>query len=143
MRPAFAPFLSFVCFAWCKGSTRWRHNFHQRLFSLQPVSGIVWLSVPHQHQLWMTSRSSSVLVSQDRNCKQHAFNCTYEYFKGFLIYGVTMPIMAMHLIGRSRRSVCRWYLYCMCLCVLACVVICQSSRSCQAGRTIPKTSMHV
>ena len=38
------------------------------------VSGIVCLPVPYQHQLWMTSRSSSVLVSQDRNCEQHAFN---------------------------------------------------------------------
>ena len=40
------------------------------------VSGIVCPPVPYQHQLWMTSRSSSVLVSRDRNCEQHAFSCT-------------------------------------------------------------------
>ena len=36
---------------------------------LQSVSGIVCLSVPYQHQLWMTSRSSSVLESQECNCQ--------------------------------------------------------------------------
>ena len=41
---------------------------------LQSISGIVCPPVPYQHQIWMTSRSSSVLVSQDRNCELYAFN---------------------------------------------------------------------
>ena len=38
---------------------------------MQSVSGIVYLRVLYQRHLWMTS---SVLVYQDRDCEQHAFN---------------------------------------------------------------------
>ena len=52
--------------AYCSTTTR------DPFSHLQSVSGIFCLPVPYQHQLWMTS--SSVLVSQDRSCEQHAFN---------------------------------------------------------------------